>query len=105
MALGRNQPNGRDSAIVGVLLIPSASPQQPALRCWTFGVRADALRQLDVPNRPGLTYRKRQARSGAVMVVVYRDTTGSVDTGFNEVSGPGFLCYRPVSTILAPNRA
>ncbi|MEP7215929.1 MAG: hypothetical protein ABI782_06715 [Anaerolineaceae bacterium] len=71
----------------------------------TTSTNAETLRRLEVPNRPGLTYRKRQARSGAVMVIVYRDTTGAVDTGFNEVLGPGFLCYRPVGTVLAPNRA
>ncbi|MEP7215564.1 MAG: hypothetical protein ABI782_04875 [Anaerolineaceae bacterium] len=71
----------------------------------SVGTNADALRQLEVPNRPGLTYRKRQARSGAVMMIVYRDSAGAVHGGFNEVLGPGFLCYRPVATVLAPNRA
>ncbi len=75
------------------MLNTSASEHGWAAGClWpagSVGTNADALRQLEVPNRRGFTYRKHRAGSGAVIVIVFRDAPRGADAGFNEVSGRG----------------
>ena len=54
-----------------------------------------AASQLQLPDIPGYRFSRREARSGAVMVIATRSGTTATTGSFDEVSGAGFLCYRP----------
>jgi len=64
---------------------------------WPAGTTralSEAASQLQLPDVPGYRFSRRQARSGAVMVIVTRGGSQETNGSFDEVSGPGFLCYR-----------